>query len=369
MEQQQLIDLIEKDTETSDKTKQTYVNLLKRIKASSPDFKIPLEKGEDLAKVKKMLSKQSNVNTQLQFLNVLIVLRNKLDMESKKLKQYRKTLQLERADKQIDKMDKLNDTIMEYNDFKNELRKVADGKDDIKYIVNFLLFNYGLRNADLDITITSNIKEYQKDDTNYLYVYDGVGKKPKDVESYTYKRAKYKTAKTYGVKTIEIDDLQFQKAIGNIPYGKIFNNAQINNGIRKHLINGMTEGKIFKMLMKHYIETNRPDKIKKLAESRGTDIKTIREYYNMAVKKSPLDLAQMKIDDDLEEKIGEDDFEEESGTQIIKIKKPRKKKQKKPEDTPGMEIPLKKKPEPEVKLVEGAKPVMLKKSKKIEKKI
>lgn len=343
MEQKELIDLIQKDTDTSEKTKQTYVNLLKRINSSSPEFKIPTGKGEDLAKVKKMLSKQSNVNTQLQFLNVLIVIRNKLGIESNKLKEYRKSLQLERSDKQIDKMDKQNDTIMEYKDFKKELKKVAEGKDDLKYIVNYLLFTYGLRNADLDITITSSVKEYEKDDTNYLYVWNGEGKQPKDLESYTYKRAKYKTAKTYGVLITEIDDLRFQEAIYNIPYGKIFKNAQINNGIRKHLINGMTEGKIFKMLIKHYIEINRPDKIKKLAESRGTDIKTIREYYNMAVKKSPLDVAQMKIDKsgiidpggDLQEEEN-DTFEE---TKVIKIKKPRKKKEKKWENTPGMEKP------------------------------
>lgn len=305
--------------EVSEKTKQIYINVVKRIRASAPDFKFPLTKKEDLTKVKAMLSKQSNINTQLQFLNVIIVLRREWEQESEKLKEYRKTLQSQRADKQIDKMDQAGATTMEYSEFKKQLDELAESDNYLKYIVNYLFFNFGLRNADLDITITDKLTEYKNDDENYIFV-----GKSKSVEPYTYKRANYKTRSTYGIKEHIIKDKSFQKAVSTLPMGKLFKNAQINNGIRKYLIGSgdikMTEGKIFKMLIKHAIAVNDPNQIRYLADTRGTDIKTIREYYNMSVKSNPLDVAQLKGGGDKPE-VGEEKI-------VIKIKKPRKKKDK-----------------------------------------
>ena len=236
------IEKIINEKQISESSKKVYLSLLKRM--TKANFKIPTKANEKLTYVKQHVSSFDNPNTRLDMLNLIIVIRNELELSIEKLKEYRKELKQQQKAHQVTKMVDAGDKLMTYDDFVKALQEAYNKQEWKKYIVNYLIMTYGVRNKDLNLEIVKTKKE-MKEGNNYLLL-----KKDKVI----FIRDDYKTHKTYGKKTHEIHDKLFYEAVKKTGLGKLIAEQQISNGLRKLYINKMGEAKIFKMMIDKYYD-------------------------------------------------------------------------------------------------------------------
>ena len=281
------IEKIIQDKEISDSSKKVYLSLLKRLQKVK--FKIPTRANEKIAYVKEHISSFPNPNTRLDMLNLIIVIRNVLELSVDKLKEYRSELKQQQKAHQVSKMNDAGDKLMSYEDFKKALGEAYLNNEWKKYIVNYLMMHYGVRNKDLNLSIVKTKKE-MKEGENYLLL-----KKDKVV----YIRDDYKTHKTYGKKSHEIVDKLFNESVKKAGVGKLIPEAQISNGLRKLYINKHNEAKIFKLLIDHYYDADDATSIKRLAADRGTSLSVVQGFYNVNAENDPISKA-MNMGDDSE---------------------------------------------------------------------
>ena len=281
------IEKIIDEKEISDSSKKVYLSLLKRMQKVK--FKIPTKANEKIAYVKEHISSFENPNTRLDMLNLIIVVRNVLELSVEKLKEYRSELKQQQKSHQVSKMNDAGDNLMSYEDFTKALGEAYKKEEWKKYIVNTLMMRYGVRNKDLNLEIVKTKKE-MKDGENYLLL-----KKDKVI----YIRDQYKTHKTYGKKTHEIHDKLFNEAVKKTGVGKLIQEAQTSNGLRKLYINKMGEAKVFKMMIDHYYDADDATSIKRLAADRGTSLSVVQGFYNVNAENDPISKA-MNMGDDSE---------------------------------------------------------------------
>ena len=267
------------EKEISESSKKVYLSLLKRMEKAK--FKPPMRANEKLSYVKEFISSFENPNTRLDMLNLIIVLRNIKELSVEKLKEYRTELKQQQKANQVSKMNDAGDKLMSYEDFTKALGEAYLKDEWKKYIVNYLMMQYGVRNKDLNLEIVKTKKE-MTDGNNYLLL-----KKDKVV----FIRDDYKTHKTYGKKTHEIVDKLFHEAVKKTGVGKLIAEAQTSNGLRKLYINKMGEAKVFKMMIDHYYEKDDSASIKRLAADRGTSLSVVQGFYNVNAESDPISKA------------------------------------------------------------------------------
>lgn len=273
------IEKIINEKQISDSSKKVYLSLLKRM--TKAKFKIPTKANEKLTYVKQHVSSFDNPNTRLDMLNLIIVIRNELELSIEKLKEYRSELKQQQKAHQVNKMADAGDKLMTYDDFVKALQEAYNKQEWKKYIVNYLIMTYGVRNKDLNLEIVKTKKE-MKEGNNYLLL-----KKDKVI----FIRDDYKTHKTYGKKTHEIHDKLFYEAVKKTGLGKLIAEQQISNGLRKLYINKMGEAKIFKMMIDKYYEDDDSASIKRLAADRGTSLSVVQGFYNVNAEDNPISKA------------------------------------------------------------------------------
>ena len=273
------IEKIINEKKISDSSKKVYLSLLKRM--TKAKFKIPIRANEKLTYVKQHVSSFDNPNTRLDMLNLIIVIRNELELSIEKLKEYRSELKQQQKAHQVTKMVDAGDKLMTYDDFVKALQEAYNKQEWKKYIVNYLIMTYGVRNKDLNLEIVKTKKE-MKEGNNYLLL-----KKDKVI----FIRDDYKTHKTYGKKTHEIHDKLFYEAVKKTGLGKLIAEQQISNGLRKLYINKMGEAKIFKMMIDKYYDDADSASIKRLAADRGTSLSVVQGFYNVNAEDNPISKA------------------------------------------------------------------------------
>ena len=134
------------------------------------------------------------------------------------------------------------------------------------------MLTFGTRNMDIDATIVKSKKEATDPDKNYLILSKG---------KVTWVRNKYKTVKTFGVQTHEIADPEFVNAVKKVGPGPLFAEGQLSNSIRKLLIGGMNEARVFKAVIDAAYDKKDTVRINELSKSRGTSISTIKSFYDV----------------------------------------------------------------------------------------
>ena len=169
-------------------------------------------------------------------------------------------------------MNEIKDTLMDIGKYREALMKAFEDGEYKKFIVNYLMLTYGVRNMDVDVEIIKDPKEMTDDKQNYLIL---KGKKA------TWVRNSYKTKKTFGVQTHVITDPEFIKAVKGHGVGRIFAEGQLNNQLKKLLIEKMNEAKVFKMVVDEAYDAKDTKRINELSKSRGTSISTIKAFYNV----------------------------------------------------------------------------------------
>tara|TARA_R110001606_G_scaffold158508_1_gene302313 strand:- start:1511 stop:2338 length:828 start_codon:yes stop_codon:yes gene_type:complete len=265
--------IIEK-LDVSDKSKKVYLSLIRRL--DKDKFKWPMKGPQKEKYITEFLENYPKYSTKLDMLNIIIVLRSASDLNTDKLKDIRKTFQKNRINNNIETMQDKKKDLITLEVFNEELDKAFSQGKWGTFIINFLWVNYGTRNKDMDIEIVKSkkaMKEHPED--NYLHI----GK-----TSVTWYRNTYKTVASYGKKSHIITDERFMNAVNKEGLGKILSAGQIGNALRKHQIAGMSEADVFKMLIDSSYVKQDTENINKLSQSRGTNIETILNFYNINKK-------------------------------------------------------------------------------------
>jgi hypothetical protein len=269
------MELILDKKDFSPKTLKVYVSIVKRLQKLN--FKFPLKKNEKVDYIKAFFDehKLEKSSTKLDLLNLVIVLRTIEDMPTIKLKDYRGELSKERMTNQVGKMADLKDKLMSVPDYREQLLKAFESGEWKKFIVGYLMLTYGTRNLDTDAIIVKSKKEATDDKTNYLIL-----SKSKVV----WIRNHYKTARTFGQQTHIIKDPEFIKAVKSHKEGRLFDEGKMANQLKKILIGGMNEAKVFKALIDEAYDNKDTERINELSKSRGTSIATIKGFYHVNVE-------------------------------------------------------------------------------------
>jgi len=256
----------------SPNTERVYVSIIKRL--GKLDFKFPDKKNEKLDYIKEFFEKNGldKASTRLDMINVIIVLRTIEELPIDKLKEYRGHLFQERISKNVEKLNTLKETLMTATEYREELMKAYEGGEWKKFIVGYLMLTYGVRNKDVDVEIVKDKKAMTDPKQNYIVIR---GKKA------TWVRNDYKTFKKYGVKTEEITDPEFIKAVKSQGVGRLFPEGKLNYLLPKLLINKMLESKVFKMIIDEAYVAKNTEEINRLSKSRGTSIDTIKGFYDL----------------------------------------------------------------------------------------
>lgn len=256
----------------TDKTKQGYRNRYKRMVKDG--FEIPIGDNEEIDKVKEYINTIEKYNSKLDLLNIIAVIRRKLEKPLTELNDYRFSIRKETASKNIEVMSQRKETLIEYERFQSELELTYEKKEWNKYIINYLWFHYGVRNEDVNVKVVTKMKD-MNDTENYLLI------KPDKV---VYTRNKYKTFTTYGKLVLDIPDKKFRLACKKVNGYLLNQENELGNELRKYHILKMTERDIFNIIVDKYYKDKDVDKINALSKSRGTSIDNIKGYYNVNAK-------------------------------------------------------------------------------------
>jgi len=254
-----------------DNSKKVYSGIMKRM--IKHGFKEKTKQSKTMKYITKFLDKFEKPSTKLDILNVILLI-NEDETLRDSIKKYRKKLQILKKNMNVQTMNEKGESLPSMEKFKDKLDLLYQDKKYKDFIVNYLMFNYGVRNQDVNVQIKKGKhKLIIQDDKNYLIL------KPKEVK---YIRNDYKTVKTYKPQTIIIKDADFVNAVKEVGEGFLFDESkQLGNQLRKILILKLTESDIFKMLIDHAFKNKDTERINQLSMFRGTDINTIKENYNV----------------------------------------------------------------------------------------
>lgn len=151
----------------------------------------------------------------------------------------------------------------------------------VRYIVNYLMNHYGVRNQDVNLLIIKDKKNI-KPNENYLLVYK---------TKIEYIRDNYKTRDVYGKKIIIIKDKKFINAVNGLEKAENEPLLVTQRGqerlsgesqgrvIQDLTYNQLGEGRVFKILIDEYKYDEK--KFDELMNSRGTNKQEIMKYYTI----------------------------------------------------------------------------------------
>lgn len=173
--------------------------------------------------------------------------------------------------------------------FINDLYKAGDYQ---RFIVNFIIYEFGLRNKDANLSIVSaeqfnNLNDKDKELHNFIVVH------PSHIEFYI---DDYKTRSAYGVKRFKSTNSKLNKAVcthGIGPlltkkYGESVKEDELSYYIRLYDLDGvkLTEGDYYKIRLIELGESDNPYRaLGKISETRGSkSIATLNSHYNINKK-------------------------------------------------------------------------------------
>ena len=216
-----------------------------------------------------------SANTRAMYLNVYFVVKKITDSSNadlEELKDYRNELlidiqnNLEQVNNNLD--------LPKHADLVNYMNCAYSLKQYKRYIINYLLLTYFVRNEDLNVIITADDTNL-KTDQNYLILKSN----PKHV---VYVRNRYKTVNKHGSKVHNILDKQFYIATRDL-FDKgneklLLNSIHFDVKNNTHLKIG--EGKYIKCCINNIRNTGNINILKNISESRGTAYGVLLNSYN-----------------------------------------------------------------------------------------
>ena len=251
-------------------TQKNYKSIISNINYSIVGTERPL--------IKKIQNSYSNINTQQTYLNIILIVRNYLGLSTDLLVKLRNDNKSKINTHRKTELSLLSTTIISYDELMEKFKELPLNK---KYIINYLLINYGFRNSNLNLKLVKELPEEKTE--NYIVI------QPRYI---LLDMNDYKTKKTYGNKQFKNTNKDFRTAIkslkltdGEYIIGNKKNDklkpSYFNNVIKKNTIQELGEQSINKIIVKEYIDRKDFAKLKQLSFNRGSDLNTILSSYNL----------------------------------------------------------------------------------------
>lgn len=227
--------------------------------------------------IKKLKELYTNPNTIQLYLNLIILVRRHNDKETNQLIAFRNTLKEKIINERKGNMKEMNDTLPTYETIKDKLNNM----NGIMYIINYLIFNIGLRNKDINLKFVNTLPD--KLEENYIQL-----KNNKVILTIT----DYKTDKKYGTKKINIDDTRFINELKDLDLvnneyiiskkdnSKINNISTWNEKLIKLSIDKLGQ-KLVKINIKKLLDESNFKEIETIGKNRGTSLSVLLTSYNL----------------------------------------------------------------------------------------
>lgn len=271
--------LMESVKDKTEGTQKAYKSQYKKLRRLLDDEDIGLSSQRKLIGI---INEEENINQQQALLNIAILVRRLDKLNTKELEKQRDKNKGQIVNKVKENNKKFAEkegmpSIEDLEDFTEYLWDKGEWTD---YVINYLLLNYQVRNADLNFDIVKFKRDTKDDEKNYMWV-----SKNGFVD---YIRNVYKTSGTYGRKVIKIKDPKFHTAMrrilgcqkSNLDCGVFIpNENQVGYYIKKATYKGIGEANYLKIV----IDANRGDlqKLKEISDNRGTSLDTLLSNYDI----------------------------------------------------------------------------------------
>lgn len=239
------------------------------------------------ASIDKLVRMINSLNTKatgkLNYLNIMIMIKE-ADKDVNKLVELRTRLMSKKDEQVKDAIHHKKATLPSYDVIVKYIDSLYKQKNYKDYLINYLIFTYGLRNKDINLTLVKNddFKKYTFVNSNYLII--------KKTECMLY-ITDYKTASSYGVKKIVVRSRRVLNAVQYIGVGSLITNKfnqSVNDTNLNYYINlydKLNESDYYKININHLqSQPNSLQKIAKLCNTRGScDVNVLNRHYNINV--------------------------------------------------------------------------------------
>ena len=228
------------------------------------------------------------------YLNLIILIRDQSGAGTEILKKLKISLRGKVEIKTIENtINRINEPLASFETIENFINDLYKNGDWIRFIYNFLIFKFALRNKDVNLTLIqkkewSKLAPNDKQNKNWLIF---------NKSTYTLFIDDYKTKNAYGTKTITDTNKKLIDAVNRLGEGALLqksNGSELKETELSYYIKlyqdqttHLTESDYFRINVV-YLQ-NQPNSIARLAElskTRGTqNLQTINSHYNLAQPK------------------------------------------------------------------------------------
>ena len=263
---------IKKEKKVSEGTIKTYKNV-----GESLPFNLLSSQSVITKKLKDLYS---NPNTLQLYLNMIILVRRHNNEETDKLIKLRNSLKDEIVKIRKENLDTLDDKLPTFDYINTQLQNL----NGIRYILNYLILEHGLRNKDMNLKFVKTLPAEEKRNENYIML------KPKEV---ILNINDYKTEAKYGGKSFKIKNTKFIQELKNLNLknedyllakkdkSKISSTSTLNDKILNLTIEKLGQNKLFKIVIKKLLNDKSFDKLEQLSNDRGTSLEVLLKSYNL----------------------------------------------------------------------------------------
>lgn len=261
---------IKNEKKVSEQTIKTYENIGKNIPFNLLNSQPTI--------IKKLKDLYDNPNTLQLYLNMIILVRKFNNEEVDKLIKFRNSLSDSIKQTRKDNLDKMDDKLPSLDHIKDSLDELTG----IRYVINYIMVNHGLRNKDLNLKFVKVLPEDK--DENYIM------QKGKNI---LLNINDFKTDKKYGTKEIKINNSKFLKELKSlnlkdgdylIPMkngNKISNIITFNDKILKLTIDRLGQNRLVKIVVKDLLNKKDFEKLDSISKDRGTSLEVLLKSYNL----------------------------------------------------------------------------------------
>jgi len=261
---------IKNEKKVSEQTIKTYENIGKNIPFNLLNSQPTI--------IKKLKDLYDNPNTLQLYLNMIILVREFNNEEVDKLIKFRNSLSDSIKQTRKDNLDKMDDKLPSLDHIKDSLDELTG----IRYVINYIMVNHGLRNKDLNLRFVKVLPEDKEE--NYIM------QKGKNI---LLNINDFKTDKKYGTKEIKINNSKFLKEFKslNLKDGdyiipmkngdKISNIITFNDKILKLTIDRLGQNRLVKIVVKDLLNNKNFEKLDQISKDRGTSLEVLLKSYNL----------------------------------------------------------------------------------------
>ena len=267
-ESTELFQLLESVRDRTEATKKSYKQQYKKLKELVGDKDVAEVSQERIIKLIK--DKYTNPNSISSQLNIALLIRRMNKLATEEIEKVRLALRENIKENIKSKNKVLESHLPSYEELHEYLDKLYETGKWEEYIINYLLLNFHVRNHDLLFDIIKTKKSGTDPERNYLWL------QPTKV---TYIRNAYKTVRTHKPKTNVITDKKFisalRKCLGKDDRCQVVpNEASLGYYIKKATLGGIGEVNYNKIVINL-------DKLAEISKDRGTNISTLKEFYDI----------------------------------------------------------------------------------------